>query len=96
MSSVFKITSRRKVYIANQNFFHIPTVHPSRTVDNHIISYVIKGGWQLKIGDEVINAKNDSVLIQPANVPRFGLGLYFLLYKFSVLYHCNSVKAYRC
>ena len=73
MSIAFKITSRRKVYIANQNFFHIPTVHPNRTADRHIISYVIKGGWKLRIGDEIINAKKDSVFIQPANVPRMGL-----------------------
>ena len=75
MSSVFKITSRRKVYIANQNFFHIPIVHPSYTENCHIISYVIKGGWKLKIGDEIINAKKDCVFIQPANVPRTGLEL---------------------
>ena len=75
MSSVFKITSHRKVYIANQNFFHIHIVHPSYTENCHIISYVIKGGWKLKIGDEIINAKKDCVFIQPANVPRTGLEL---------------------
>ena len=73
MGNIFSADKTRKIYIANQNYFQIPAIHPSKTVDAHIISYVLKGGWRLKIGEETISAKKDFVFIQPSGVPRVGL-----------------------
>lgn len=73
MPCIFKAGINREIYVANQNYFQTPIRHPSHTVDMHIISYVLKGGWKLKIGDEIINAKKDSLFIQPANIVRTGL-----------------------
>jgi AraC-like DNA-binding protein len=52
--------------------FFSPAKHPSRTLNEHIISYVIKGGWELEVGTEMVIAKSDCVFIQPANIPHVG------------------------
>lgn len=73
MGNIFNLNTNRKIIIASQNTFLTPVKHPSRTLNEHIISYVTKGSWQLNIGSEVINAKNDTVFIQPANISHTGL-----------------------
>ena len=73
MGNVFRLTSNRKIFIASQNTFLTPVKHPSRTLGEHIISYVIKGRWTLDIGGEIITAKNDDVFIQPGNISHIGI-----------------------
>lgn len=51
----------------------MPTLHPSRILGEHIISYVVSGSWKLAVGNEVICAAKDSVFIQPANILHKGL-----------------------
>ena len=72
MENIFNMTYNRQIYIANQNYFPIPIKHPSRTLNEHIISYVINGGWELEIGGETIKAGKDCVFIQPAKIPHIG------------------------
>ena len=73
MGNVFQIRTYRKILIASQNRFSAPIKHPSRTLGEHIISYVANGGWTLSVGNEVIHAKSGSIFIQPANIPHVGL-----------------------
>ena len=73
MGSIFHIEKNREIVIASQNKFITPVKHPSRTINEHIISYVTKGGWVLSVGNELIRAKSDTVFIQPANIPHTGL-----------------------
>ena len=75
MGNIFKMNYSRNIYIANENFFHVPIKHPSRTLNEHIISYVINGGWELEIGGETIKAGKDCVFIQPAKIPHVGTKL---------------------
>ncbi len=72
MRNSFSLVAIRKIYIASQNVFYTPAKHPSRTLNEHILSYVVKGGWELEVGNETIIAKNDCVFIQPANVAHTG------------------------
>jgi AraC-like DNA-binding protein len=72
MSNIFELNIDRKILFASQNVALISTKHPSRLLNEHVISYVIKGGWDLKVGNEIIHAKNESVFIQPANIPHRG------------------------
>lgn len=73
MNNSFSLGVTRKIHIASQNVFYTPAKHPSRTLNEHIISYVVKGGWELEVGKETILAKNDCVFIQPANIPHTGI-----------------------
>jgi AraC-like DNA-binding protein len=75
MGNIFKINCNRKIYIASKNFFREPIKHPSRTQNEHVISYVINGGWELEIGGETIKAVQDCVFIQPAKIPHVGTKL---------------------
>lgn len=75
MGSVFKINCNRKIFIANENCFPVPIKHPSRTLNEHIISYVVKGGWELEIGGETVRASTDTVFIQPAKIAHIGTKL---------------------
>lgn len=68
MGNSFSLDASRKIYIASQNVFYTPSKHPSRTLSEHIISYVLKGGWELEVGSETIIAKSDCVFLQPANI----------------------------
>ena len=73
MKSVFYFSADRKILVASQNIFLTPQPHPTRMLKEHVISYVIKGGWKLKIDGEIISAKSDSVFIQPANITHEGI-----------------------
>ena len=73
MSYNFELTMKRQIIVTNQNIFLTPIKHPSNTLSEHVISYVIKGGWKLKIGNEIVNARADSVFIQPRCTSRIGL-----------------------
>ncbi len=73
MQNVFRLTPNRSLLIANQNVFLTPIKHPSRTLTEHVISYVAKGSWCLTVGNEHITAKSDTVFIQPSNIPHVGL-----------------------
>lgn len=73
MQNVFHLTSDRSLLVASQNVFLAPIKHPSRTLTEHVISYVAKGKWCLTVGGEHITAKADTVFIQPSNVPHVGL-----------------------
>jgi len=73
MKSVFYFSTDRKILVASQNIFLTPQPHPTRMLKEHVISYVIKGGWKLKIDGEIISAKSDSVFIQPANITHEGI-----------------------
>ena len=73
MSNIFQLSMDRKIFIASQNIFLTPDKHPSRTINEHILSYVVKGGWKLDIAGEIISAKNDCVFVQPANIPHIGI-----------------------
>ena len=73
MSCIFELNMGRKIIVAGQNVFLTPMKHPSGELNEHVISYVVKGEWKLKIGDETINAKADSLFIQPARVSRIGV-----------------------
>ena len=73
MSYNFELTMNRQIIVTNQNIFPTPIKHPSGTLSEHVISYVIKGGWQLKIGNEIVNARADNVFIQPRCTSRIGL-----------------------
>lgn len=75
MGSIFKMNCSRKIYIANQNCFPIPIKHPSRTLNEHIISYVLNGEWELEIGGKTINAQKDCAFIQPAKIAHIGTKL---------------------
>lgn len=75
MGNIFRINCNRKIYIANQNCFPIPIKHPSRTLNEHIISYVLSGSWELEIGGETVKAGKDSVFIQPAKIAHIGTKL---------------------
>ena len=75
MGNFFKMNCSRKIYTANQNCFPIPIKHPSRTLDEHIISYVLNGGWELEIGGKTIKAEKDCVFIQPAKIAHTGTKL---------------------
>ena len=75
MGNVFDITHTRNILQANQNCFPTPIKHPSRLLDEHIISYVLSGGWELNIGGEKIKPKKDCVFIQPANLLHQGISL---------------------
>lgn len=72
MHNIFELNNDRKIIYAEQNAALKPIKHPSRRLNEHVISYVIKGGWALKIGNEIINAKKDSVFILPANIIHIG------------------------
>ena len=73
VKSVFHISADRKILVASQNIFLTPQPHPTRTLSEHVISYVIKGGWKLDIGGEIIMAKSDSIFIQPADITHTGI-----------------------
>ena len=73
MDNIFNIGAPRKILVANQNCFPIPIKHPSRLLNEHIISYVLQGGWEVKIGEETIKPKKDYVFIQPANIIHQGI-----------------------
>lgn len=73
MNSLFRTDVYRGIHIANQNRFPTPIKHPSRTLSEHIISYVCRGGWVLTVNGERICATADCIFIQPANVPHVGL-----------------------
>ncbi len=75
MGNIFRMNCNRKIYIANQNCFPIPIKHPSRTLNEHIISYVLSGSWELEIGGETVKAGKDSVFIQPAKIAHIGTKL---------------------
>lgn len=75
MGNIFKMNYNRNIYIANENYFRVPIKHPSRTLNEHIISYVINGGWELEIDGETIKAGKDCVFIQPAKIPHVGTKL---------------------
>ena len=72
MGNFFVTNANRKIFIADQNCFDTPIEHPSRTLNEHIISYVIEGGWHLDIGAEKISVKENDVFIQPANIRHTG------------------------
>ena len=72
MGVVFNLNSNGNIVVANQNTFFTPIKHPSRTLDEHVISYVIKGSWKLDIGGEIVTATNDNLFIQPGNIPHIG------------------------
>ncbi len=89
MGNIFNLNTNRQIIIASQNIFTTPVKHPSRMLNEHIISYVSKGCWKLDIGGEIINAKNDYVFIQPAEIAHIGLkncpaGTHTLFVHFSV------------
>lgn len=73
MSSVFHLSMDRKILVASQNIFLTPQPHPTRNLKEHVMSYVIKGGWKLDIGGETVTAKKDCVFIQPANITHTGI-----------------------
>ena len=73
MGSIFYIGKSRDILIASQSNILSPIKHPSRTINEHVISYVNSGEWVLSIGDETVCAKKDTVFIQPANIPHIGL-----------------------
>ena len=73
MGSIFYVGKNRDILIASQSKFATPIKHPSRTINEHVISYVNSGEWVLSIGGETVRAKKDTVFIQPANVPHIGL-----------------------
>ena len=73
MTNIFSLSMDRKIIVAGQNIFQKPIKHPSGTLNEHIISYVVKGGWRINVGGEVILAKADSVFVQPANIPHVGI-----------------------
>lgn len=73
MGNIFNMTNNRKILVANQNCFPTPIKHPSRTLNEHVISYVLYGGWELGIGEEIIKPTKDYVFIQPANIAHVGL-----------------------
>ena len=73
MDNIFNIGAPRKILVANQNCFPTPIKHPSRFLNEHIISYVLQGGWEVKIGEETIKPKKDHVFIQPANIKHTGI-----------------------
>ena len=68
MASVFQLNMDRKILVASQNVFLTPQPHPTRTLSEHVLSYVVKGGWKLNIGGETVVAKKDCVFIQPSNI----------------------------
>jgi AraC-like DNA-binding protein len=70
---IFNLSTDRKIIIAGQNVFLTPQPHPTRLLEEHVISYVIKGGWKLNIGGEIISAKADTIFIQPANITHTGI-----------------------
>ena len=89
MGSVFNINTNRKIITASQNIFMTPAKHPTRCLNEHIVSYVAKGSWKLDIGGECINAKSGNVFVMPANVEHIGLdncpaGTHTLFIHFSV------------
>lgn len=73
MGNIFNLNANRRIIIASHNVFITPVKHPSRTLNEHIISYVLKGSWKLDIGGEIINAEKDHVFIQPAEIAHIGL-----------------------
>lgn len=73
MRIVFHLSMDRKISVASQNIFLTPQPHPTRTLSEHVMSYVVKGGWKLDIGGETVDAKKDCVFIQPANITHAGL-----------------------
>ena len=97
MGSVFAVNTNRKIIIASQNIFMTPSKHPTRCLEEHIISYVVKGGWKLDIGGECINAKSGNVFILPAKVEHIGLencpaGTHTMFVHFSVEKDDKSVE----
>ena len=73
MGIVFDLQSSRRIYMAHQNCFVVPAKHPSRIMNEHVISYVLEGEWTIRIGKESIVAKKDTVFVMPAFVPHVGI-----------------------
>ena len=57
MGNIFRINTTRKIIIASLNTFITPVKHPSRTLNEHIISCATKSGREPDIGGEITNAK---------------------------------------
>lgn len=75
MGTIFDLSGNRQILAANQNCFPAPIKHPSRMLHEHVISYVLNGGWELSIGSKVIHPTKDFVFIQPAHIAHTGLTL---------------------
>lgn len=73
MGAIFTLHQNREISVAHQNCFIVPTKHPSRIMNEHVISYVLEGEWTLRIGEETVTAKKDQVFVMPAQVPHIGL-----------------------
>ena len=75
MGTVFNMSQIRTVTQASRNCFLSPIKHPSRTLNEHVISYVLQGNWDLCVGEERIQPSKDCVFIQPAHSPHSGVGV---------------------
>lgn len=73
MTCIFNVNTNRKILEANRNTYINPILHPTRTMKNHDFFYVSEGRWSVSIGNEIINAKKDSVVILPAEVMHYGI-----------------------
>ena len=73
MTCIFNVNTNRKILEANRNTYINPILHPTRTMKNHDFFYVSEGRWSVGIGNVIINAKKDSVVILPAGVMHYGI-----------------------
>ena len=73
MTYLFSTAGRRRIYDANQIAFTTPAKHPSRVLSRHDLFYITKGGFDIALGNEIICAKRDNVVVLPAGIFHRGI-----------------------
>lgn len=69
MGCIFSVEEQRKVIYAGRNMMDSSQYYSKRTLDSHILTYVLEGECNLKIGDKIVQAKKDCVFLQSAKIP---------------------------